>query len=108
MRGGGPCAVYRCFDAAGQLLYVGQSPSPLNRAHEHSRLKPWSYEMVRVEIQWFDNRAAAKAEEKRAIKEESPRWNVHHQDDPSQHRSRGIFHPDFRRDDPSTWEKSNG
>jgi hypothetical protein len=52
-------ALYRHFDASGQLLYVGISVSPFNRARQHNRASDWFASVVRIDIEWLDTRQAA-------------------------------------------------
>lgn len=42
--------VYRAYNAAGQLLYVGCTGSPKARMKDHSQRAPWWSEHVRIEI----------------------------------------------------------
>lgn len=68
-------AVYRHYDATGALLYVGVSSAPRKRMAQHRRLAAWASEVTWSEVEWFDNRADALAEERRSIAHESPRYN---------------------------------
>ena len=52
-------AVYRLYDAAGRLLYVGQSELPSERANDHVQRSPWGSRVARVEQEWFTNRPDA-------------------------------------------------
>jgi len=70
-----PTAVYRIFDAAGQLLYVGLTADPDQRFRTHSRMTPWWSEVAATELHWFATHMAAWDSEKRAIDEEGPRYN---------------------------------
>ena len=99
-----PTAVYRCFASDGRLLYVGCSHSPLTRAWSHANRKAWGIEIATISVEWHESLCAARGAETEAIKSESPEWNVKF----SQTRKRaiGIFHKDYRRDDPSTWAVS--
>lgn len=74
----GRTAVYRCYDAAGTLLYIGSSNNPKFRYSEHARnvLKPWWPQVVRKDETWYDNRAAAQTAEIEAVKTEAPVHNV--------------------------------
>lgn len=72
-------AVYRIFDTTGALLYVGMSVSPETRFADHRTCKRWMREEAhRYEIAWYATRVEADAEEKRAIREERPRYNSVH------------------------------
>src|SRR5690348_14832319 len=70
-----PTALYRFFDAAGLLLYVGITSDPFGRFDNHCRTKPWRL-VARIEIRWFDSRAAAETAEVAAIRDEWPAWNL--------------------------------
>lgn len=83
-RGSGPAvyaqrtAVYRLYDKADALLYVGVSDRPKRRFEQHRRKQPWWTEVVTREIEWFDDRYAAEVEEFWAITREDPLYNVRH------------------------------
>jgi excinuclease UvrABC nuclease subunit len=68
-------ALYRHFDAAGQLLYVGISLNSIQRTAAH-RSKDWFELIARIEIIWLPTRAHALAAEAIAIARENPLWNV--------------------------------
>lgn len=95
-------AVYRHFDAAGRLLYVGMAQNPLQRLHGHKTDgAPWLHEVASVTIAWLDTRAEAVAEEARAIREESPARNRYVPPPPApagkaQHRHEGSRHGKYR------------
>jgi predicted GIY-YIG superfamily endonuclease len=73
-----PCAVYRCFDADGTLLYIGSSENPKRRWGEHRRMKSstWTDQCVYRTEEWFDSLTLAVRAEGRAIAFEHP---VHNQ-----------------------------
>ena len=66
--------VYRCYDAAERLLYVGISMSLEGRLTKHRRTAWWP-EVAEITVQWFDGREAAKAAERAAIRDEAPLHN---------------------------------
>ena len=68
-------ALYRHFDAAGALLYVGISNDTLRRLCQHKDRSHWFAAISRIEIEWFADRALAQAAETRAIAVESPLFN---------------------------------
>lgn len=68
-------ALYRHFDADGVLLYVGISLSAVQRLSQH-RKAPWFHDIDKVEVEWFDMRAAAEAAEIEAIRSEKPVFNI--------------------------------
>jgi excinuclease UvrABC nuclease subunit len=71
-------ALYRLFDAAGQLLYVGIATSPRTRWYAHREEKRWWPQVARESVEWFPSRTDAKAAEKTAIRAEAPVFNVTH------------------------------
>lgn len=70
-----PAAVYRLWDAEGQLLYVGSSYDPEERCKAH-RDQPWWPEVARRTEEWKEHRGAAYIAESEAIATERPRHNV--------------------------------
>lgn len=70
-----PCALYRHFDADGELLYVGIAANPFKRTGEHRTHADWFASVVRIDIEWFDSRAEAKAAETQAIGKGQPENN---------------------------------
>ncbi|GAA2107904.1 hypothetical protein [Streptomyces synnematoformans] len=71
-----PTALYRLFTSGDVLLYVGITVEPKVRLRVHSREKTWWHEVVRHEIEWHPDRAAAERAETDAIVTEKPRYNV--------------------------------
>lgn len=67
--------VYRAYDAAERLLYVGISMNLDGRLAKH-RSAAWWPAVAEVTVQWFDGREAAKAAEREAISRENPLHNV--------------------------------
>lgn len=72
---GGRTALYRHFDAAGSLLYVGISLSAVQRLAQHKSTSAWFSQIARVDVEWLDTREAALAAEAAAIVAENPRCN---------------------------------
>lgn len=68
-------ALYRHFDEAGRLLYVGISLSAFQRTRQHGQAAPWFEDVERIEIEWFSARHEAEGAEWRAIKNEKPIYN---------------------------------
>lgn len=68
-------AVYRMYDKAGALLYVGIAFDPLSRWRQH-QLAPWFGSVVERWVEWYPTRDEAAAAEKEAIRMESPLHNV--------------------------------
>lgn len=76
-------ALYRHFDAAGSLLYVGISLNAIARLSQHKQSK-WSADIAKVEIEHYPTLRKALEAEKLAIQAEKPRWNVTHANKPFQ------------------------
>jgi len=73
-----PTRLYRHFNAAGELLYVGISLNPFARLNGHAHMSHWSDDIVRIEIERHPSRDAAEAAERAAIAAEKPRHNFRH------------------------------
>jgi hypothetical protein len=71
-----PVALYRHYNAAGALLYVGISHSAIKRLSQHKSTAKWPYDAVRMDTQWFPSRQEAEAAEKTAIQKEQPLFNL--------------------------------
>lgn len=69
-------ALYRLFDAAGKLLYIGIAVNPPSRWAGHAADKLWWGEVARITIHWYDTWGAAEAAEATAIRQENPLHNV--------------------------------
>ena len=70
--------LYRFFDAAGVLLYVGLTDDLPTRYSRHSVVQPWWGEWATFHVTRYASRAVLEAAEKRAIKLEKPLYNVVH------------------------------
>ncbi|OII64610.1 hypothetical protein BJP40_19930 [Streptomyces sp. CC53] len=73
---GDEVALYRFFDGDGCLLYVGISKDPLVRWQEHTNSHKWWGSVVEYEVVWHATRAAARAAEASAIRDEAPIHNL--------------------------------
>lgn len=73
-----PTAVYRFYDAAGSLLYVGATRIPQRRWSQHASRQSWWTDVARKTIRWHQTKEAALAAEKEAIRTEHPRYNIIH------------------------------
>jgi predicted GIY-YIG superfamily endonuclease len=71
-------AIYRMYDAAGVLLYIGISNDFGRRWAQHAESKPWWPEVNRQAVEWRSSRAEALAAEAGAIKTEQPKYNIQH------------------------------
>lgn len=78
MTSNGRTALYRLYDASGQLLYAGIAANPKERWEDHAAKKPWWPEVARRDVEWFATREAAEAAEQDAIVAERPRHNAKH------------------------------
>lgn len=77
--------VYRAFNAAGRLLYVGCTTQPGQRMVAHRRESVWWSGAVRFTFAAFADHQQALAAESDAITAELPRYNV---------AGRSPFHPE--------------
>jgi predicted GIY-YIG superfamily endonuclease len=94
-------AVYRAYDAAGRLLYVGVTDNIDRRIDGHSA-SGWRASMAALTLTIYPSRAVALAAERDAIRAERPLWNVMHSTDPEAawrrswtHRTREPLRPDL-------------
>jgi predicted GIY-YIG superfamily endonuclease len=80
-----PHYVYRCYDAADRLLYIGCTQDMGGRmaVHASSWQNPASaalnLRMARHTVEEFPSKDAARAAERAAIFNEAPLFNLHHQ-----------------------------
>lgn len=70
--------VYRLYDAAGELLYVGCTYDPRTRRSNHRLTTPWFSEVASFRLTVYPNRAHALEVERAVIAAEQPRHNVRH------------------------------
>ena len=71
----GLTAVYRLYDAADRLLYVGVGERPGSRWDDHAT-KPWWADVHHATVVWRATRADALTEERDAIRNENPAHNI--------------------------------
>lgn len=75
----GPHVLYRCFDAAGELLYIGITNDPSNRFNLHERSTPWWGDVAEVRLdESFASRWDLEDAERVAIFDEIPLHNSQH------------------------------
>jgi excinuclease UvrABC nuclease subunit len=70
--------LYRHFNEAGELLYVGISMSAFCKLTAHEITAGWFPEIRAITITPYRTRAEAAAAEIEAIKNEKPRYNQQH------------------------------
>lgn len=70
-----PTAVYRFYDAAGELLYLGMTHDVDGRWATHERTQPWWLDVARREFTWCGTRAEAEQIESTATALEKPRYD---------------------------------
>lgn len=87
-------AVYRHFNANGDVLYIGASKDPEGRwvAHRGNQ-EPWIHQAVRRVDEWHGSRAEALIAEAAAIRAERPPFN-------------GTHNYDDAPFDPTSWPKA--
>lgn len=78
-----PHVLYRMYDSARQLLYVGITANIEARFADHRDDKPWWSDVSSIDLQHFTSREAVERAEQRAIKAERPLFNVLHRLRPS-------------------------
>lgn len=71
-------SLYRLYDEAGGLLYVGITKSVQRRWTEHETTKSWWPEVTAATLEHYPTREAALEAERAAIIAERPRHNVTH------------------------------
>lgn len=69
-------ALYRHYDSAGSLLYVGITNSVIGRTGHHVSSSTWIEDVRTITLEWFDSRADALDAEDSAIFSENPAWNT--------------------------------
>jgi hypothetical protein len=69
-------SLYRHFDNAGRLLYVGISLNAFHRLAQHKQHSHWFSRVAHVEIERFPTRMAALLAERAAIRDEKPLHNI--------------------------------
>lgn len=75
-------ALYRFYDASGELLYVGITADLGARWKAHSKDKPWWAEVATCRVQHFGSRQEVLQAERDAIVRERPLHNVVHNSRP--------------------------
>jgi len=70
--------LYRFWNDADELLYVGVTMNFVDRMRTHRREQQWSSEITKITIERFETREDVLVAEKAAIVDESPRYNSQH------------------------------
>lgn len=70
--------IYRCYDAGGQLLYIGLSQDIVTRLKQHRSATPWFDRVAKTVVKLAPDRRAAFRMETDAIKAEQPLYNIRH------------------------------
>jgi predicted GIY-YIG superfamily endonuclease len=101
-----PHYVYRCYDQAGKLLYVGCTRDVEKRMQTHRYNSPWHGEMSRTTAQMFTDQPSALVAEREAIEREHPQFNVSFTDKSTrqQWNDKEIENA-FRRATSDTWRR---
>lgn len=75
----GLIVVYRCYDADGELLYVGSTIAGVSTRLAGHKKAAWFPLMdpTKTRLERFDHELQARAAELRAIRTEHPQFNVH-------------------------------
>lgn len=71
-------ALYRFYDAAGTLLYIGVSLDVRQRWKQHALDKTWWPEVAERTVEWHDSYPKALYAESAAIRAERPLYNIRH------------------------------
>jgi predicted GIY-YIG superfamily endonuclease len=79
-----PTILYRMYDKADQLLYIGITCNKERRWANHRKTSRWWRMVARKELTVFPNRIAAALAEEEAVRSEKPLHNVEysHPEDP--------------------------
>lgn len=70
------CELYRHFNQAGELVYVGISNNAVLRTNGHKGGSRWFDQVVRIDIERYPSRAEALIAEENAILTEKPMFNL--------------------------------
>ena len=74
------CFLYRHYDAAGDLLYVGMTLYVCSRQKDHLQKAEWANSIYQIVIEPFVSREELIKAEAYAIKTEYPKFNKMHND----------------------------
>ena len=99
-----PFFLYRQFDGAGALLYIGVTANPPQREQTHRSQSPWASQIYRTEYEMHPTQWVALAHEEHDIAAQAPLYNRLHSPDRDGARRRIAE----LRIDASTEEASSG
>jgi len=71
-----PTVLYRCYDAAGALLYIGTTENIKKRLKMHEGQSFWAADVAHTTCEQYEGGYAARAAERQAIAKERPLYNV--------------------------------
>lgn len=71
-----PTKLYRHYDAAGELLYIGISLRAAYRLRQHMVSSHWADRIARITVEQHPDRPAAEQAETLAIEREKPLFNI--------------------------------
>jgi hypothetical protein len=91
MSGDQVTALYRLYEDAGALLYVGVCGKWFARVGRHAAGKSWWDQVAKVTRQPFPSRSEALAAEATAIEQEQPRYNVNGKRRPAPPAPRTVY-----------------
>lgn len=72
--------VYRFWNAAEELLYIGMSGGLAARLDSHHAVLPWK--VVKITVEWFSSKEEAFEAEAKAINTEHPKMNCRRKNGP--------------------------
>jgi predicted GIY-YIG superfamily endonuclease len=70
--------LYRLFNEADELIYIGISGRLTARVEAHLHSKPWADQIAHVRAVAFADRNEARRAEREAIRLENPKYNIQH------------------------------
>lgn len=70
--------LYRHYDSAGRLLYIGQTVSAFGRMMAHVHGSAWAEQIAKITLEHFQCRGEARCAEAEAIEAEKPLYNKQH------------------------------
>ncbi len=68
--------LYRAYNGAGRLLYVGIAEDIWQRMGQHEINSPWIDDLAAMDVERYRTRTEARAAERAAIATEWPLWNI--------------------------------